>query len=667
MRNLPGRLIRAGAVFLLSAVAFVASGGAHATCQLPPAWSASSTYNTGDVVAFDLMSSDGTLVSGAFYQSLVDGNMGNMPPSSPSQWNGNNILVCEFTVQPIDVCSSTGTNCPVINSLGQTAKSAPGTTLIGSIDPANPTGPSLDQAAFAHIGVAMAVNPVVLWNSPANPYSQTPLEPNYGWLHVCSCDAGSSTSCPSLNSCASGASSLDLLNITQQPQIALSTPDNPYTPTFPLNSLHTMNLHFVHVIHPLKGGSIIKGFSWQGNNGGAIASDSVFTSFSPGTAAHEGGHQLGPPNVDGHTQLGAGGGGGMVGCLAPYPDPNSECTENLMTAGGVPTGTFARELPNGLIDSASNNCGALPGQACWVPQVPPENTTPPSALALLTTGGVGLCDTTTISQCPSAQAAFLLSNLLDSIPNTVSTASQSGTATASTQAVSNTAPAARSGASSSGDPIVFDVSGLTRANPGETLLAYVVMIPQPPAGSPQFTFARKPFKVISESRRNLLQDFDMQPQDSDVPYPPCAGTGVLCGEVEFNRKHGQGFGANDFMRFSLAILKGGAPAGLGDLCGAKVAFIYSDGFTPTSVLGPCSGSSPPSILIATSLSQDPMTAPQVIAVPTPVVPNNTPACTPLPNGQCSNPVTEGVTDSNPATGLEGGALCYSNGIPIQCP
>jgi hypothetical protein len=338
-----------------------------------------------------------------------------------------------------------------------------------------------------------------------------------------------------------------------------------------------------------------------------------------------------------------------------------------MTAGGAPTGTFPRELPNGLIDSASNNCGAMPGQACWVPQVPPENTTPPLALALMTTGGVGLCDTTTISACQSEQAAFLLSGLLDSIPNTVSTASQSGTGTASTRAISNTAPAARSGASSSGDPIVFDVSGLTRANPGETLLAYIVMIRQPPAESPQFTFSRNPFKIISESRRNLLQDFDLQPLDGDVPYPPCDATNVLCGEVEFNRNKGQGFGANDFMKFSLSILKSGAPAGLRDLCGAKVAFIYSDGYAPTSVLGPCSSSSPPSILIATSLSQDPTTAPQVVTVPTPVVPNNTPACTPLPSGQCSNPVTEGVTDSNPATGLEGGALCYSNGIPIQCP
>jgi hypothetical protein len=651
MGNLTRRLVRTGAVLLFAAVSCIVAASVHATCQPPDPWSPSSTYNIGDVVAFDMVSSDGTLVSGAFYQSLVDGNT-DMPPSS--SWNGNNILVCKFNVQPIDVCSSDGVICPVINSLRQTAKSAPGTTLIGNIDPVNRTGPSLDQLAFAQIGVSMAVLPAVLWPSPPDPIGN---EPDYGRLHVCSCDTGSSTSCPSLNSCASGVSSLDLLTITQQPQIALSTAQNPYTPTFPLNSTHNVNLFFVHFIQPLKGGSIIKGFSWAGNNGGSVASDSVFPAFSPGTVAHELGHILGPPNVDGHQIFGA----GPLICPAPYPDPNSECTEILMTAGSAP-----RQTPNGLLNTF-NNCNAMPGQACWVPQVPPENTMPPQALDLLTTGGVGLCDTTTISQCPSAQAAFLLSNLLDSIPNTVSMASQSGSGTASAQAVGKAAPAAQSSASSSGNPIVFDVSGLSRANPDETLLAYIVMIPQPPTGSPQFTFARKPFKIILESRRNLLQDFDLQPLDGELPYPPCGATNVLCGEVEFNRNEGQGFGENDFMKFSLAILKGGAPAGLGDLCGAKVAFIYSDGYAPTSVLGPCSGSSPPSTLIATSLSQDPMTAPQVVTVPTPVVPNNTPACTPLPNGQCSNPVTEGVTDSNPATGLEGGALCYSNGIPIQCP
>jgi hypothetical protein len=646
-------LARIGAVLLLSAAAFFASGSAYATCQIPAHWSPTTTYNTGAVVAYDVMSSSGTLISGAFYQSLVDNNTGFAPASSPSQWNGNNILVCNLTVQPIDVCSSTGTSCPLINSLGQTAASNPGTNVIGTIDPL--TGLSLDTLAFGQIGVGLAFRSVVLYKSPANPNTTNKFtEPGYGWLHACSCNTGSSTSCPSINSCSSGSSSVDLLTLTQQGSISQGV-----APKAPLNSLQTVpNLAFVHVIHPVTAGTIIKGYSWPGNNGGAIASDSVFPAFSPGTVAHELGHIVGPPLVDGHTDLGA----GPVMCPAPYPDPKSECTENLMTAGSA-----VRQLPNGL-----NNCGPMMNQACWVTQVPPEDTMPPLALDLLTTGGAGLCTTATISTCQSQQAAFLLSNFMNTVTNTVSTVS-SGSGTASTAAVaatknSGTAAPAQSSASSplpcpstAAGPCFF-VAGVSGS---ETLLAYIVMVAQPPSGSPQFTFSSNPFKILKESRTNLLQDFDEQPLDSDVPYP-CAAADVLCGEVEFNRNKGQGFGPNDFMQFSLNIQKGSTPATLADLCGAKVAFLYSSGYASTSVLGPtpCSGSSS---LTATSLSQDPMTPPQVVTVSTAPTSTPTPGCTLLPNGKCSNPMTSGTTDTNPTTGLEGGAICYSGGVPIQCP
>jgi len=271
-----------------------------------------------------------------------------------------------------------------------------------------------------------------------------------------------------------------------------------------------------------------------------------------------------------------------------------------------------------------------------------------------------------VLQCPSQQAAYLLSTAMDTIPNTVSTVS-GGSTTTSTQAVAQSAiknsgtGAVQSGTSSPANPIIFNVSGVT-SSPGVTLLAYVVIIRQPTSG-PQFTFASNPFIIKKQSRRNLLQDFDLQPLDSDVPYPPCSVSGVLCGEVEFNRNSGQGFGPNDFMNFSLAILKGGAPVSLGDLCGAQAAFIYSDGYTPVSNLGSCSNSS--TTLVATSVSQDPMTVAQIGTVPTSPPPNNSPACT-SPNAQCSNPVTSGVTDSNPLTGLES-PQCYDvNGFPIPC-
>jgi hypothetical protein len=278
---------------------------------------------------------------------------------------------------------------------------------------------------------------------------------------------------------------------------------------------------------------------------------------------------------------------------------------------------------------------------------------------------------------------MLLSTFLDPIPNTVSTVS-GGSGTTSAQAAAQSATknsnmAATAQTSTSSPPPCpstsavpcFSVSGLSRAGPGVTLLAYVVIIQQPSSG-PQFTFASNPFSIQKQSRRNLLQDFDLQPLDSDVPYPACnppLGTGLLCGEVEFNRNSGQGFGPNDFMNFTLALLKGGTPVNLGDVCGAKAAFIYSNGYTPVSNLGSgsCSSSSPPTTLIATSLSQDPMTAPQIGTVPSPPPPGNTSGCSPLATGLCANPMTTGFVDINPLNGLEGGALCYSNGIPIQCP
>jgi hypothetical protein len=665
MVNIYRRLSCTGAVLLSSLVAGLASHGAHATCQPPAAWSSTSTYNIGAVVSFDVLSSSGAL-SGAFYQSLVNNNLSNAPASSPGQWTSNNILVCKFTVQPIDVCTKNSagqpTGCAVINNLkqpsgtvGQTAASNPGTNLIGFIDPL--TGMNAEQQAFAQIGVSMAFAPVVAYISPQNPNSTNPpLEPDYRWLHVRNC-----------STCTTGSTSPDLLTLTQQGPSPPTPLSQGGTPLPPLNPDQTIpNLFFVKVIHPATSGVIIKGFSWDFNNGGAIASDSVFAApLGVGTVAHEVGHMTGWE----HTTFFA----GPLTCPLPYGTQGSFCPENLMSAGSAP-----RQVPSGLINTANNCSGARVGQACWVPQIAPNNTTQPVALDLLTTGGVGQCSVASLSQCQSQQAVTLLSNFVYPIPSTVSTATQSGTGTATTLAVSQTTTknsgtgaSAQGSTSSSGNPIIFNVSGLSGGSPGETLLAYVVIMQQPPAGSPQFTFSRNPFKMFPPpltSRSNLLQDFDLQPLDGDVPYPPCSATGVLCGEVEFNRNAGQGFGENDFMQFSLNILKGGAPATLADVCGAKVAFVFSDGYAPVSVLGspPCSGSSS---LMATSLSQDPTTPPQVVTVSTAVGPGTTPGCTQLPNGQCLlNPITSGVTDSNPATGVESsGPICYSHGSPVPCP
>jgi hypothetical protein len=627
------RMARSGAVLL---AVCLASAGANATCQPPASWSPTAPYSMGAVVAYDIVSGS-TLVSGAFYQAQVNIAAGNLPPPSNPQWTSNNVLVCKLKVQPIDMCSSTGTGCAVINSMGQTAVTNPGTNLIGFIDPL--TGVNAEQRAMAAIGVSLAFNPVVQFNSPANSCTTSKLtEPDYRWLHVVNCGAANPLFTPSggkcgpatIPACTTGSTSPDLNTITQQDGISQgATPQNPLNadPTVP-------NLFFVKVIHPAASGIIIKGFSQEMNNGGAIAADSVFTSpFSPGTVVHELGHQAGWE----HNVFGA----GPLTCTSTFP----LCPDNLMTAGSAP-----RQLPNGL-----TNCGTSGTQACWVTQIAPNNTTPP-ILDQLTTGGVGSCTPANFSSCPSQQAAALLSNFMYTISNTSTGVSQSGTGTASTLAATQNTASGQAN-TSSGDPIVFNVSTLT-SSPGETLLAWILTLPQ------GFTFdSHNQFKILSESRRNLLQDVDYSPPalDSDVPYPPCAS--VLCIEVEFNRNKGQGFTQGDFMNFSQGILDNSSqPVSLGELCGAKVTLIYSDGYAPTSTLGNCGSSS----LTASSLSQDPTTPPQIVSVSTSVVSTN-PPCTPTNHGKCTPPSMLGVSDSNLTTGAET-AICFDlNGIPYTCP
>jgi hypothetical protein len=106
-------------------------------------------------------------------------------------------------------------------------------------------------------------------------------------------------------------------------------------PTPPLNSdPATINMFFVNTLVPPTPGQLY-GFSWVGNNGVAISSNTLLgvpllgLPARPDTLAHEIGHDL---NLD-HNTFGAG----------PRPTPTSPCsttsftgcTVNLMTAGGT--------------------------------------------------------------------------------------------------------------------------------------------------------------------------------------------------------------------------------------------------------------------------------------------------------------------------------------------
>jgi hypothetical protein len=245
-------------------------------------------------------------------------------------------------VQPIDVCNSAGTSCAPINSKGQTVLNG-ANTPVGFFDPTS--GANITQAIILdQLGVNVAFLPVVQYNSapnvsPTNAYAPT----DFRTLHVVTnnppCGLGF-TGVP-----ATGQQSCDFLVLTQQPAISQGSAPSPTTPPgVPVASdPATINMFFVNTLVPPTPGQLY-GFSWVGNNGVAISSNTLVgvpalgLPARPDTLAHEIGHDL---NLD-HNTLGAG----------PQPTPASPCsttpdtgcTVNLMTAGGT-AGTNLRFQP----------------------------------------------------------------------------------------------------------------------------------------------------------------------------------------------------------------------------------------------------------------------------------------------------------------------------------
>jgi hypothetical protein len=236
---------------------------------------------------------------------------------------------------------------------------------------------------------------------------------------------------------------------------------------------------------------------------------------------------------------------------------------------------------------------------------------------------------------------------------------------------------------SSADAITFDVSSPRGGRPGETLLAWVLMLP------PEQTFAGPSrFRIIAQSREDLVEGVHYYPGGEDDPpvrniayradgdnnpdsasagraietaaHSACAAAAAECLMVKFEPP---GLGASDSISFSKSILSGGAAITNDDLCQAKITYIFSDGYVTTSNLGRCPAKSLP--LTASSWRPDPTVSPQIVKTSIVLAQGSTPSLSssslsfadgnpaeePQPSQSCPYPVTGTGGISNVAAGV----------------
>ena len=433
----------------------------------------------------------------------------------------------------------------------------------------------------------------------------------------------------------------------------------PFSPPDPA----IVNLFFVNALNPPPAiGGTLYGLAWICNNGVAISSQ-TFAQSRPDTIAHELLHNL---CLD-HGTYGAG----------PWTKPTGSNGSYLQPFGVVPQipGT---PLP-GQCDPNYPACGANlmttgilraePILACILAGYP-GTTTIPAACKDPVTGvqtAPGLFNpnvnlqTDKVSspssgassaQLPVSQQGQVIKGLdrgqsgllFDNTPTLKFSGLLSPIPQETTKAQLETG-------GSSTDRAIFDLSGPASGKPGETLLGWVLTLPE------EQSFAKHDgFHIVSQSRKDLVQevkyypgpghnplkrDIAYQPHgDNDADKPsiaaadpsPCAFAAAECLVVKFQPP---GLGADDSISFSNSILSGDAPITNENLCKVKITYIFSDGYVTTSNFGRCPPVSLP--LIANSWHPDPHVAPHVV-------------------------------QSNLLLAVDGGSLgCTSDPVTGQCP
>jgi Metallo-peptidase family M12B Reprolysin-like len=219
-------------------------------------------------------------------------------------------------VQPIDVCASNGTNCAPVND---------GIAQVGFADPN--TNQDITRAILNQVGIDVNFLPVQQY------FTSDPTLQNLSVTAIPGCVASPTNSC---------LTSAGLQNLSFQPQISQGASPAANPLGVPLGSdPHTINMFFVNGLTPDPPGSgILYGFSWIGNNGVAVGSNTFgFVTprgafdARPDTIAHELGHNLGLDH--------------------PTLNPGQPAND-LLSMGSIP-----RTEPSGVGDLTSGNADQL--------------------------------------------------------------------------------------------------------------------------------------------------------------------------------------------------------------------------------------------------------------------------------------------------------------------
>jgi hypothetical protein len=519
--------------------------------------------------------------------------------------------VCYYVaIQPIDVCSSTGTGCAPFNTSSKIGNpgAATSTTPIGFVDPT--THVDITRAMWNQLGIDVAFFPIKQYNSTT-----------FQTLHIVPC--GSTNPLLPCASIPGALTSTDFLTLSQQNGISQgAAPQSPLAP-----QPTVVNMFFVNsLVPPPTSPGTLYGFSWIGNNGIAISANTFFPPFPltarVDTLAHELGHNLGLDHADtfnyGDTS---------------QPHPPSD----LMTAGALrvePTGTSNALTQLGTGDGT----GTADQLDCS------QNSTQ--------------CKSPTVTAAPQ-QGEAALSGLLNPIASSTTTASASTGGDITTALVVSatggdmTTISAAPNSTKPNTSIFFDVTGPTNGVQGETLIGLVLTLGKglhfDPKNPVQFAFSGGTTPEATYDHGNT--------GDAN-----CAAPATQCLIIQLGNP---GLPAGSFLDFSQGIVgapgqvdSSGRTVSINDIlnAGASITYKFSDGLIITSTFEPgCCGQ-----LVSNSQNPDATAPAQIdpaLFVGTGLQPCNTWSFNGdgfFNTGVCPDPNATGISDGDPRQ--EGGQL-----------